>query len=160
MFISNSSTLILLAKINTLRTFLENCDSIIIPEEVYQESVKNKNSFDALLIAKEIGNKIKIQKTNKKTEQIQKQFRMDIGEAAAYLLYDPKLHKAILTDDRELIKLCKIENIPFICAIAIVVQLHKNKKITKEECLEKMAKLETIGRYSKEIVDYFESEVK
>lgn len=159
-FVSNSSTLILLAKISALNTFLENADKIIIPQQVYDESILRKNSFDALLIQRQVGKKIIVQKTQKNLVEIRKQFRMDEGEAAAYALYDSTTHKAILTDDRELIKLCKIENIKFICAIAIVLQLYNQKKLSKEDCLEKMKKLQEIGRYSKEIIDYFRTEVK
>ena len=39
--------------------------------------------------------------------------RLDEGEAATYALFNDKRHKAILTDDGELIKLCKLEKVPF-----------------------------------------------
>ncbi len=159
MLVSNSSTLILLAKVSALETFLENSDEVIIPEEVYKESVENKTHFDAFLIQKHIGGKISVKKTNKNIEMIKKQFRLDEGEAAAFALYDKQKHKAILTDDRELIKLCKLEKIKFLCALGIIVALYKKQKISKKECLEKMEKLQKFGRYSKEIINYFTAEV-
>ena len=36
-----------------------------------------------------------------------KQFKLHKGEASAYSIFKKKTHKALLTDDRELIKLCK-----------------------------------------------------
>ena len=159
MFVANSSTLILLAKTSALTVFLESIDGVIIPEEVYKESVKNKISFDALLIQKYVGTKIIVKKISIPFKKVQEQFRLDEGEASAYVLFDSKIHTALLTDDRELIKLCKIEGIKFLCAIAIIVQLYKKKLLTKEECVEKIEKLQIIGRYSKEIIDYFKTEV-
>ena len=85
---------------------------------------------------------------------------MDEGEASTFALYDKRKHKAILTDDRELIKLCKINNIKFISAMAIVVVLFRKKCISKDEALEKMEKLQGYGRYSNEIYNYFKNMVK
>lgn len=64
------------------------------------------------------------------------QFRLDEGEAATYALFDAKRHKAILTDDGELIKL------------------------SKKEALSKLENLHGIGRYSKGLYEHFKSEVK
>lgn len=160
MLVSNSSTLILLAKVTVLHSFLETVNKVLIPDEVYKESLENKKTLDSLIIQKYVGNKIIVKKTAKNIEEIKKQFRLDEGEAAAYALYDQKQHDAILTDDRELIKLCKVENIKFVCAIAIIVQLFKIKKITKQECLEKIDNLQHIGRYSQNIITYFKEEVQ
>ncbi|MBN1502938.1 hypothetical protein JW930_05320 [Candidatus Woesearchaeota archaeon] len=162
MFVSNSSTLILLAKISSLRSFLEIGKKITIPNQVYDEFIKKKESFDAKLIQKEIENqKIKIEDVKKeKYHSYQEEFRLHEGEAAAYALFKKDKFRAILTDDGELIKLCKIEEAPFICSMAIVFLLYKNSKISKEEALEKIEKLYDIGRYSKEIYDYFLQKVK
>jgi len=65
-----------------------------------------------------------------------------------------------LTDDGELIKLCKIENIPFIVAMAVVIRLFKKRKIDKKEAIDKLEKLYGYGRYSEEIYKYFKLEVK
>ena len=87
------------------------------------------------------------------------QFKLDEGEAAAYALSRKIKGKAILTDDRELIKLCKIENIPFINAMAAIVKLFKKKKLTKSDATERLEKLYGYGRYSKDIYDFFKSKV-
>lgn len=161
MFVSNTSTLILLAKITLLRTFIDNSPKIIIPEIVRKELL-GKESFDSKLIEKEIEtNKIIVYKHDEKEiKKILDQFHLDEGEAAAFSLFKKDKHLAILTDDGELIKLCKIERIPFICAMSVVLRLNEKKFITKTEALEKMKKLVEIGRYSQEIYNYYKDEVK
>ena len=84
----------------------------------------------------------------------------DLGEGAAYALFDNSKHQAILTDDSELIKLCRLEKITFICAMAVVVNLFESQKLSKLEALEKLRKLREEGRYSEKIYEHFKSEVK
>ena len=87
-------------------------------------------------------------------------FRLDKGEAAAYVMFNKNKHKAILTDDGELIKLCKLEKIPFICAMAIVIRLYERKRFSKEKTMKMLQKLHNIGRYSNELYQHFKKEVK
>ena len=147
MFVSNTSTLILLGKVTVLQSFVDSVDLIII--------------FEVLLIEKEIERgKIVVQKSDaQKAKSVKLEFNLDQGEAAAYSLFDGRKHGAILTDDRELIKLCRIERIPFVCALAIIVRLYEKKIVDRRFALEKIDKLVEIGRYSKEIVHYFKKEV-
>lgn len=159
--VSNASTLILLAKASVLQIWLEQID-VIIPTEVYDETVLGKESFDARLIKKLVEErKIVVSKvSNDCLKMALREFRMDIGEAAAYALFDTKKHSAIMTDDAELIKLCKLEGINFVCAMAIVTALYQKGILNKQAALEKLKKLSEIGRYSKEIHDYFQSIVE
>ena len=161
MFVSNTSTMILLAKAGILRLFLEDVSRIIIPKVVYDE-MKGKESFEVIFIDKEIENgRIKVMDINKvHYDNILKQFKLNEGEAAAYALFKNEKGKALLTDDGELIKLCKIENIPFMTAMSIVVGLFKRKKVTEKDAMEALKKIYGYGRYSEEIYDYFKSEVK
>ena len=161
MIVSNTSTLILLAKVDSLSILLDNIKKISIPKIVYEEIANKKDSFEFLTIKKEIGkNRIVLIDVGKKSySSILAQFKLDEGEAAAYALFKTAKGKAILTDDRELIKLCKIENVPFITAMAVVVKLFRKKKLTKEEALEKLEKLNGYGRYSEDIYDFFKLEI-
>jgi len=160
MFVSNTSTLILLAKISALRIFLDNAPTIIIPEEV-KEEYQQKTLLDTKLIEYEISQqRIIVKKDENKTKDIVHQFNLDRGEAAAYCLFDKKKHLAILTDDGELIKLCKLTNTPFICALAIIARLYEKDALTKQETLEKMEKLTIVGRYSPAIYDHYRKEVE
>lgn len=161
MFVSNTSTLILLAKTSLLQRFIDNSPKIIIPEEVRKEYLASE-SFDTKLIEKEVERKkIIVRKSEeKKIKDVLSQFSLDQGEAAAYSLFNRKKHYAILTDDKELIKLCRIERIPFICAMAIVIRMHEKKLLSKKEAEEKIRKLFDIGRYSQKIFEYYINEVK
>ena len=89
-----------------------------------------------------------------------RQFKLDEGEASAFALCKIKNYAGILTDDKELIKLCKIESIKFISAMAIVVMLFRKKIIDKSEAIEKIESLQGYGRYSKEIYSYFKGMVR
>jgi len=160
MLVSNASTLILLAKVSALSTFLQDIKEVAIPKIVHDELL-NKDSLDALIIKKEIEKKrIRTKDVKKETyASLLNQFRLHEGEAAAYALFKQEKGKAILTDDGELIKLCKLEGIPFITSMASVVQLFKKKKLSKEEALGKLVALYHHGWYTQEIYEYFKKEV-
>jgi len=162
MFASNTSTLVLLAKIGCLEDFINISPIIEMPEQVKREALFDQDSYYARLIQKLIDNKKIIPMPIKTTKiiDIMSQFRLDEGEAAAYALFDDKRHKAILTDDGELIKLCKLEKIPFVCAMAVVIRLFEKKKLSKEMALSRLENLHEIGRYSKGLYEHFKSEVK
>ena len=134
---------------------------IQIPLQVKEEALFEKDSYDAKLIHKLIKtNKIQVVGADlSKVKRVLSEFRLDEGEAAAYVIFDYKKHDALLTDDGELIKLCKLQNIPFMCAMAVIILLYEKKLLTKERTLEKLEELNIIGRYSKELYDYFKKEV-
>ena len=162
MLISNTSTLVLLAKATCLEIFLESAPAVAVPEQVKEEALFEKEAYYARLISKMINERKIIVKETKKEliKEVMSSFRLDAGEAAAYALFDSSKHQAILTDDGELIKLCRLEKITFICAMAIVVNLFESKKLSKLEALEKLKKLREEGRYSEKIYEHFKSEVK
>ncbi len=162
MLVSNTSTLVLLVKIGCLEEFIEIAPVIEIPSDVKREALFEKESYYAKLIEKFIDEKkIKVVVVRDKIiQQVMAEFRLDKGEAAAYAMFNNKRHKAVMTDDGELIKLCKLENIPFICAMAIVIRLYEKKIISKEKSIGKLEELYKIGRYSKNLYEHFKSEVK
>ncbi len=161
MLVSNTSTLILLAKVDALSILLDDVKTILIPNNVYQE-IAAKDSLDVLLIKKEVDKKriLLFNVEKKEYSGIIAQFRLDEGEAAAYALLKQKKAAAILTDDAELIKLCKIEGAAFITAMSVIVRLFKYKKLTAEESLEKLENLRKHGWYSNEIYNFFKQKVK
>lgn len=162
MLVSNTSTLVLLAKIGCLESFIEISPIIEIPVQVKKEALFERDSYYAKLIEKLIEKKkIRIVATEKnKVLEIILQFRLDEGEAATYVIFKNKKHQAILTDDGELIKLCKLEKVPFMCAMAVVIRLFEKKKLSKEEAVNKLEELHNIGRYSEKLYEHFKSEVK
>ncbi len=161
MLVSNTSTLVLLAKIDCLEAFISISPSIVIPTQVKEEALFEKDSYYAKLIKKFIQlKKIVILPVDKtQINEIMSEFKLDEGEAAAYALFDNRKHKAILTDDGELIKLCKLQKVPFICAMAVVILLFELKKLSKKEALDKLWDLHKIGRYSEKLYERFKSEV-
>ena len=161
MLVSNTSTLVLLAKVDCLEAFIDFSPTIEIPSQVKEEALFERDSYYSRVIRKFIeSEKIKVKRINEvKLKIVLSEFRLDEGEAAAYLLFDNKKHNAILTDDGELIKLCKLQNIPFICAMAIIIRMYEKKLLTKNKTLEKLEELNKIGRYSKEIYKHFMMEV-
>ena len=161
MLISNASTLILLAKATLLQKFLDHF-KVTISDKVLDEVTQDRNAFDAKLIQKEVEiRRIKVRKIDsEKIKSVLKEFRLDEGEASAYVLFKKCRGKAILTDDKELIKLCQIERVPFICTLAIVVRMFEKGLLTKEEAREKLDRINDYGRYSKSIYEYFKSKVK
>ena len=99
MLVSNTSTLVLLAKVNSLHTLLDDVKEIAIPKIVYKEFT-SKDSFEVLSIKKEIEKKriIMFDVDKKEYQTVIEQFKLDDGEAAAYALYRKNKGKAILTD--------------------------------------------------------------
>ena len=153
MIVFDSSTLILLAKVELLDTFLKDYrEKIIIPKAVEDESTI-KETFDGLLIKKRIEEKrIEIKNVGKeKVENIKKDFRLGKGEAEAIILAEQE--KCLLaTDDRNAILACKIKNIQFTTAIDFVIRAFEKKIIGKEEALRKIEKLGQYGRYKEDIM--------
>ena len=78
MLISNSSTLVLLAKIGLLPKFLDHVKTIAITNVIYEE-VTRKDSFENLCIKNEIGGgRIKLEKIEEKAYlNILRQFKLD-----------------------------------------------------------------------------------
>lgn len=162
MLVSNTSTLVLLAKIGCIERFIEISPTIEIPEQVKKEALFDKNSYYAKLVDKLVKNKkIVVTSVDKSyVKNIMSEFNLDEGEAATYALFSNKKHKAILTDDGELIKLCKLERVDFICAMAIVIRMYDKKILSKKQAIEKLEGLNKIGRYSEKLYDHFKKEVK
>ena len=161
MLVSNTSTLVLLAKIGCLETFMGIAPKIEIPTQVKKEALFKEGSYDARLIDKLIKEKRigVLRAESKKLMPVLAEFRLDLGEAAAYAIFDPKKHDALLTDDGELIKLCRLRGIPFINALSVVIRLYERKKLTKQNAYEKLEELRKIGRYSESLYQHFKNEV-
>ena len=161
MLASNSSTLILISKIDLLSKFLDAIKAIAITDIVFEE-VSKKDSFENLIIKKEVEKgRIKIEVAEAKPYfEIIRQFKLDEGEASTFALCMGKKFDGVMTDDKELIKLCKVEGIKFISAMSILVMLFRNGTMDKSEAMEKLDKLQAYGRYSSEIYSHFKGLVR
>ena len=163
MIVSDSSTLILLAKISILDTFLNNIKlKVVVPKKVYLECVSKDGTFDAKLIeqrAKE--GKIIIKEINqhKIYSKLIQDFGIGQGEAEAITLCIEEKNK-LLTDDKKAINICKIFHMDFTTAPNILVSLYKKNKISKEIAELSVKKLQLYGRYSQEIMQKIKEEIK
>ncbi|MBI3600678.1 MAG: hypothetical protein HY097_08565 [Nitrospinae bacterium] len=149
----DSSTLILLAKVEILRPVIEDIKAII-PEIVKAECLA-KDTFDSRLISSIIEeDKIRVLKVGRQENitRLCKDFKIHIGEAEALsLALGRKIPLAV--DDLPTIKACKILNQRFTTAIHFLIDITKSKKINEDTAIAKLEKLSFYGRYSKRIID-------
>jgi len=160
MIVFDSSTLILLAKIDLLREIVSHFE-VIITKEVEKESTK-KECFDAKLIAKLIKKKsIEVKETTseKGKERLRQDFNIEKGEASALLLAKMK-SCSLATDDGPTIKACKIMNVRFITAIHFLIREYKNRSLDVDTALVKLEKLRKYGRYNPRIIEDASKRIK
>lgn len=149
----DSSTLILLAKVDILRTVTEEFQAVI-PERVKRECIR-KDTFDAHLISALIeGGGINVIKATRKEliDRLSKDFKIHRGEAEALALAFEK-NFTLAVDDLLTIKACKILNHRFTTAIHFLINIAENGKIKKQTALVKLDKLSLYGRYNRKIID-------
>jgi predicted nucleic acid-binding protein len=156
MIIFDSSTLILLAKIDILELFISNFhERVLIPEKVRLE-VSAEGREERLLIIKLIEDRkimtLKV-KNSRQIKKLMEDFNIDAGEAAALTLAIQEGANIVATDDRNAIRACKLLNIDFITALAVLIRAVEKALITKDEAIIKLQKLQSVGRYSKEIIN-------
>lgn len=155
--ISDSSTLILLQKIDLLHFLLKNHE-LFIPNEVYKETVekgKERLHEDAFFIEEQISKK-KIFKIEVKNKVLINKLILDYnihkGEAEAIALFLEIKADILAVDDHKAITLCRIMKIPFMTAISFILYLFKNKILSKKESQDYIALLQEYGRYRDMII--------
>lgn len=154
MIVFDSSTLILLAKVELLDTFLNNYRGrVIIPKEVEKEATV-KDTFDALLIKKRVEEKkLEVRDVqDKNIDKFMEDFNMGRGESEAVALA-LKEKSLLATDDKNAINACRLLKVPFTTAIGILVRAKEKGLLTKEEANKKLEALAIYGRYKKEIIE-------
>jgi predicted nucleic acid-binding protein len=148
----DSSTLILLAKIELLRTVSDDIQ-VIIPEMVRREST-GSDIFDAKLIEAAINKKeikvIKIEKA-KIVNKLCKDFKVHKGEAEALALALQR-QSPLAVDDLPTIKACKILNHKFTTAIHLLINAYESGTINQKSAFVKLEKLSLYGRYKQRII--------
>ncbi len=149
----DSSTLILLAKIDLLREVTEDIH-IVIPQKVKEECLL-KESPDALTIKVLImEKKIEVEKARNQEaiRKLQADFRIETAEAQALWL-SRSMGCPIAVDDGPTIKACKVLGVQFATAIHFLFNLRTRKKLELPMALVKLEKLSSYGRYSKRIIE-------
>lgn len=157
MIVFDSSTLILVAKIEVLGVLLESMGfEVIIPNEVAQESCALRRSLDALVIQKEIEEtriRVAAVRDRKFVAKLERDFGIATGEAEAIALAQLERASIVGIDDKNGINACKLLGIPFTTAIGILVRLREKALLTNEEAVIKLAQLGNHGRYKQTILD-------
>ena len=149
----DSSTLILLAKIDLLRESAEDI-LIVIPPKVKEECLF-KESLDALLIKTLIAEgKIKVEKAGNReaVRKLRADFRIEAGEAQALWL-GKRLGVPLAVDDGPTIKACKVLGVQFVTAIHFLINLRARGKLELPLALAKLDALAAYGRYSRKIIE-------
>lgn len=156
LIVFDTSTLILLAKIDILQLVL-NQYSGIIPEIVKGEVIY-KNEMDTELIIQQIkdGN-LAVEKnpSKDKMKHILKDFPLGRGEVAALIIAKEK-DIVLATDDGLAIKVCKIFGVKFATAIHFLIGEGLDKSLT----MAKLKLLKKYGRYSADIIKDAEERIR
>ncbi|MEW5766021.1 MAG: hypothetical protein AB1797_00130 [bacterium] len=156
MIVFDSSTIILLTKIEILDAFLLNFpDRTLVSLKIKLEVEKGKRE-DTHLIAKLIKEKRIEVLRPKQINLIQKlmeDFNIDVGEAEALTLALQEKNCIIATDDRNAIKACKALRLDFVTAIAVLIRVFEKRLIDRNEALIRLKKLQSIGRYKETIIE-------
>jgi predicted nucleic acid-binding protein len=157
MMVLDASTLILIAKMEILNSFLDGMRSqVAIPAEVAKECCGVKKSLDALLIQKALDEsriKIVVVKDRKLVTKLQGDFGLGRGEAEALVLALAEKADVLGIDDKNGINACKLLGIAFSTAIGILVRSREKGLLTGREALAKLATLAKHGRYKESILE-------
>lgn len=163
--ICDSSFLILISKLEILDLLIKLFDNIIIPIAVFKETVekgKDKKKMDAFLIEKYIKeekiNVKKIENISEKTK-LMEDFNIHEGEAEAILLYLMEKANLLGTDDFQSIKVCKIFNIRYFSTLGFLQICYSRNILAKNSILLKYNKLNEIGWYNDELINYFKNKI-
>ena len=145
----DSSTLILLAKIDTLRMVTEDVHAFI-PARVRTECLA-KETFDAAMIAEK---KITVERAgpDAAVRKLARDFRIERGEAEALWLAR-KQQFVLAVDDGPTIKACRILGQPFVTAVHFLIQMRNAGRLNAEAAMVKFEMLGRFGRYGERIVE-------
>jgi hypothetical protein len=157
MFVFDSSTLILTAKIELLHPFLNDIAmEVAIPKAVEEECCGATKTLDALIIRKALDEaKIKVRKVRngKLITKLVADFNMGRGEAEAIALALEEKARIVGIDDRVGIDACKLLGLPFTTAIGLLVRSRQKGLIGLDDARFRLSALARYGRYRKSILD-------
>lgn len=157
MIVFDASTLILIAKVELLDSFLTGIElEAAIPVEVEKECCGVKKSLDALLIQKaldELRIKAIAVKNRKLVVKLQGDFGLGKGEAEAIVLALAEKADVLGIDDKNAINACKLLGIAFTTAIGILVRSREKGLLAGSVALAKLAALAKHGCYKESILE-------
>jgi predicted nucleic acid-binding protein len=157
MLIFEASTLILLARIELMETFLASVPvAVAVPKEVEKECCGGKKTPDAFMIQKAI-RESRIQsivvKNKKLAATLQTDFSLGKGEAEAVGLALAQKERLVGIDDKNGINACKLLGVPFTTAMGVLIRCREKDLINLSDSLLKLALLTSYGRYKNSLVE-------
>ncbi len=163
--ITDSTILILLAKIDLIDILLEYYTEIYIPTKVFEEVVvigKKLGKTDAFLIEQRINEKkIIIREISDTTtrEKLMTDFNIHLGEAEALVLYFEIKGELLGTDEGKIIDICKIFHIPFFSCLSFILFGIEKNLLPKDQGLTKLHALRKYGWYATTLLDEVELKI-
>jgi predicted nucleic acid-binding protein len=157
MIVFDASSLILIAKIELLDSFLNGVKmEVAIPGEVEKECCRVKKTLDSLMIQKALDEsriKATAVKNKKLVAKVEADFGLGKGEAEAIALALKEKAQLLCIDDKQGTNACKLLGIPFTTALGILLRSREKQLIDRESALSKLATLATYGRYKDAIIE-------
>ncbi len=157
MLIFDASTLILIARIEILDSFLAGISTkVAIPREVERERCGSKRTLDALMIQKAVDESritVVSVKNRALVAKLQSDFSLGKGEAQAIAAAVDERSALVAIDDKSLINACKLLGIAFVTAAGILVRSCEKGVICVADALVKLELLGRYGRYKSSILE-------
>jgi predicted nucleic acid-binding protein len=157
MFVFDSSTLILTAKIELLDLFLDEIGmEVAISRAVAEECCGGEKTLDALMIRRAIDESrivIRSVKDKKLMLKLREDFNMGRGESEAIALVLQERAKLIGIDDKRGINACKLTGISFTTAVALLLRSWQKGLIDRSDALARLSSLARHGRYKTVIIE-------
>ncbi len=157
MFVFDSSTLILTARIELLHVFLSNLDmEVAIPRAVEEECCARYKTLDALMIQKAVEESritVKPVRNRKLVVKLGEDFGMARGESEAIALALQEEALLVGIDDKRGINACKLTGIPFTTAVGILIRSREKGLIDRSDALYRLSALARYARYKGSILE-------
>jgi predicted nucleic acid-binding protein len=157
MLVFDSSTLILIAKVELLDAFLKDIGmEIAIPKAVEDECCGGKKTLDSLFIRKALDEsriKVRSVRNRRLVAKLAEDFSMGRGESEAIALALQEGALLVGIDDKNGINACKLAGIPFTTAVGILVRSRQKGLIDRRDALVKLSALAKFGWYGNAILE-------
>lgn len=163
MIVFDTSTMILLAKIDILELFISSFHGkALAPRKVKEEVCQGESEETPFIVQLITDKKINVLEVEnrKLIHKLMEDFPIDVGEAEAIVLALQEKASLVATDDRNAIRACKLLKMEFTTAIAVLMRTFEKGLLDKEEALLKLQKLESIARYGKTIIEDARKEIE
>lgn len=163
MIVFDASTLILIAKIDLLHLFAADYPGRILVTETVEREACSKGFPETAVIGRLIeSGRIRVVKVavSRELEKLEADLAIDRGEASAILLARREGAELVATDDRNAMRACRLLGVGFTSAPAILLRAFEKGIIGKKEAAQKLSRLQTVGRYRREIMAHVSAAIE